>query len=537
VSLQNQVIWSLDVSSLVAGTKYRGDFEERMKHLLTALKSLPQVILFIDEIHMIMGAGGNGQSSMDAANILKPALGQGEIRVIGSTTYDEFRKHFEKDRALLRRFQKQDVHEPSVEHSLLIVQGLVSGFETFHGVTYDPQCVNSAVDLSVKYIMNRHLPDKAIDLIDAAGAWVKVNGRGQDLTVTPRDIELQISRTAGVSVQTVSLDTNSKLRDLETHIRARLFGQDSAVTQICEAVWMSYSGLREGNKTMGSFLLTGPSGVGKTAVAQLLASELDYSFVRFDMSEFQERHSVSRFIGSPPGYVGYGDGAAGSGALINALETTPSCVLLIDEVEKAHPDVLNIFLQAMDRGEITSQNQKTVSMRNAVLIFTSNLGASEMEKHHMGFGARSGPTQDSDAVQRFFAPEFRNRLDSVIQFDPLSPDVMLSIVDKFLTELNLLSKEKNVHVVLHPDARTWLAQQGYSSNLGARPLSRVIDAHIKKPMSREILFGKLQTGGRVMVSVNSQHQLSLEFLSNCDLGGQSPEVLIKKRIRVSKETT
>lgn len=517
-NLLDQEIWSLDVNSLVAGTKFRGDFEDRMKALITAVKSLPKVILFIDEMHMIMGAGaGGGQNPMDAANILKPALGRGEIRVIGSTTTEEFRKYFEKDRALMRRFQRQDVAEPTPEQAKEILAGLISGFEKYHGVRYDETCAAAAVDLSVKYIINRHLPDKAIDLIDAAGSAVKVrmaSGKGVK-TVLLADIEQQISKIAKISLESVDTSDSQKLLNLEASIKTQLMGQDTAVTAMCDAVLMAYSGLRASNRTMGSFLLTGPSGVGKTSMAQSLAEQLGYAFLRFDMSEFIEPHSIARLIGSPPGYVGYNDGAAGGGALINALENTPSCVLLIDEVEKAHPDVLNIFLQAMDRGEITSQNQKTVSLRNVFLIFTSNLGATVMEKHTLGFGAGVNSDREAEsfaAVKRFFAPEFRNRLDAVISFSPLGKTVMRDIVDKFVVELNKLALVKNVQVMIDAAASDWLADQGYDSSLGARPLSRVIDTNIKKPMSREILFGSLVNGGTVDVTVDQDtNKLKLEY--------------------------
>ena len=509
-SLREQEIWSLDLNSLVAGTKYRGDFEERMKNLISAIKSLPNVILFIDEIHMIMGAG-SGQSSMDAANILKPALGRGEIRTIGSTTFDEFRKHFEKDRALLRRFQKQDVNEPSIEDSKKILRGIVPVFEKFHSITYDIGCIDAAVDLSVKYMMNKHLPDKAIDLIDAAGASIKVRGEYKHVTV--KNIEQQISRSAKITLETVSETTSQKLSHLEPNLKSVIFGQDRAVMGLCEAVWLAHSGLRETTKTMGSFLFTGPSGVGKTETAKQLADSLGYELVRFNMSEFQEKHSVSRFIGSPPGYVGYSDGASGSGALINAIEATPSCVLLIDEVEKAHPDVLNVFLQAMDQGEITSQTQKTVSLRNVILIFTSNLGAVEMQKSNIGFGAGKKDDADKEAVKQFFAPEFRNRLDAVIPFGQLSKEIMASVVEKFILQLNQAANQKQVKVIVDPAAKNWLVTNGFDPYMGARPLSRVIDNNIKKPMSKEMLFGKLTNGGCVLVTVDEQKELKLEFLS------------------------
>ena len=514
--LRDQEIWNLDINNVVAGTKYRGDFEERMKNLIVALKSLPNIILFIDEIHMILGAGGGGNSGMDAANILKPALGRGEIRTIGSTTHDEYRKYFEKDRALMRRFQKQDVSEPHPEDAKRILRGILPTVEAFHKVSYEPECVSAAVDLSVKYLFNKHLPDKAIDLIDAAGAAVKVRG-GDTATVTREHIEQQLAKMANVKVQVVAEDNISKLQKLESGIRSQLFGQDHAVTQLVDSVLMGYSGLRESNKTMGAYLFTGPSGVGKTQIARLLAEKLEYAFVKFDMSEFQERHSVSRFIGSPPGYVGYSDGSAGSGVLISALETNPSCVLLIDEVEKAHPDVLNIFLQAMDEGMITSQTQKSVSLKNVILIFTSNLGAVESEKNSIGFlSGDNGADISNAAVKQFFAPEFRNRLDSVITFNKLSKDNMRQIVDKFIQELNELSRARNVSVVVNPLARDWLVEHGFEPSLGARPLARVIGDKIKKPMSRELLFGKLAHGGSVLVTV-MEDDIKLEYMASASL--------------------
>jgi ATP-dependent Clp protease ATP-binding subunit ClpA len=511
-ALQQQEIWSLDVSAVVAGTKFRGDFEERMKNLITALKKLPNVILFIDEIHMILGAGaGGGQSSMDVANILKPALGRGEIKTIGSTTHEEYRKHFEKDRALLRRFLKQDVEEPTPEDTKKIITGLLSSFEKFHGITYDVGCVDSSVDLSVKYIFSKFLPDKAIDLIDAAGAAVKVS---QGKVVSVQDIQQQLSSMAKISLDTVEQKETDITKDLETNIQAKLFGQDSAITQVSESVWMTLSGLRESNKTMGSFLFTGPSGTGKTELAKLLAQNLNYAFVRFDMSEFQEKHALSRLIGSPPGYVGYADGNAGSGALINALEQSPQCVLLIDEVEKANPEVLNIFLQAMDNGQITSANQKTVTLKNVILIYTSNLGAAGMERAPLGFGREDRKGEDEIAIKQFFAPEFRNRLDAVIHFDKLQKITMHKILDKFLDQLNVLCKQKHVTVVVDPDAKEWLIDHGFDPQMGARPLGRCIDANIKKPMSKEILFGKLVHGGTVLVSVDEHSKsIKLDFLS------------------------
>lgn len=510
--LWHNEIWSLDVSSIVAGTKFRGDFEDRMKQLLVALRQLPNVILFIDEIHMIMGAGSGGSNnSMDVANILKPALGRGEICVIGSTTHEEYRKYFEKDRALARRFVKQDVQEPNPQDAQKILEALVPIYEKFHNVNYHPQCAQACVDLSVKYITNKYLPDKALDLLDAAGAAVKLS---ETACVTVENVQQQLSKITGINPETITQQKSSATENLLQNLQSRLFGQDKAVIQVVESVWMAQSGLRDSHKTMCSFLFSGPSGVGKTELARLLAENLDYAFVRFDMSEFQEKHSLSRLIGSPPGYVGYADGQTGSGALINALEQTPQCVLLIDEVEKAHPDVCNVFLQAMDHGVITSSNQQSVSVKNTILIFTSNLGADLMERNALGFGRSQPITDATQAVNRFFAPEFRNRLDGLITFGKLEPGTMQHILDKLILELNDLCKPKNIHVVVDHLAQEWLIKNGFDSALGARPLQRCLDQHIKKPMSKEILFGKLQEGGRVLASVcKDTNQIKLDFLS------------------------
>lgn len=516
-SLLDSEIWSLDVSSLVAGTKFRGDFEDRMKNLIQAVKSMPHVILFIDEIHMILGAGSGGsQNSMDVANILKPALGRGELRCVGATTLEEFRKYFEKDRALLRRFQKLDIAEPNASDSKLIVKGVLPQFGKFHGVTYHTDCVDSSVDLSVKFMHNKHLPDKALDLIDHAGAAVKLRGDTQVMLV---DIQQAVSDQTLISLHAIQQQQQPETQDIQKTISAKLFGQDHAVHLVTDQVYMSLSGLRENNKTQGSFLFVGPSGVGKTELAKLLAESLNYSFVRFDMSEFQEKHSLSRLIGSPPGYVGYSDGAAGSGALINALEQSPQCVLLIDEVEKAHPDVSQLFLQVMDAGVLTSANQKTVHMHNVILIFTSNLGAQELDKSPLGFVSSTqtqlADTESAPAVKKFFAPEFRNRLDAVVNFKVLTDTNMHLILDKFIANLNNMCATKKVTVTLDPQAKDWLIRNGFDPVMGARPLQRCVDEHIKKPMAREILFGKLKHGGSVLVTVDTDLKLKLDFLSMC----------------------
>ena len=516
--LLDKVIWSIDISSLVAGTKYRGDFEDRMKQIIKALQSNPNAIAFIDEIHMIMGAGSGGSSgSMDAANMLKPALSRGEIRCIGSTTHEEYRKHFEKDRALARRFQKLDVNEPSIEDSKRILHGIAKYYEDYHGVSYESAALDAAVELTAKHVHDRFLPDKAIDIIDSAAAWQKIKPADQQLQViTKREIETEVSRVAKIPVTTVKSAESDKLAKLDIDLKNSVFGQDTALDHLVDSIYMSRSGLREHDKTMGAFLFSGPSGVGKTEAAKQLALTLGIEFVRFDMSEFQERHSVSKFIGSPPGYVGYGDGSAGSGLLVNTLEKSPHCVLLFDEIEKAHPDVYNIFLQMMDRGVVTGSQGKTVSARNAVVVFTSNLGAAAMEKDIIGFGNAQTRDDDTKAINTFFTPEFRNRLDATIKFNKLSKDNMSRIVDKFLGQLNELSAKKHVNIVLDAVAKEWLTEKGFDPKMGARPLARVIAEHIKKPLSREMLFGKLKGGGAVSVTVKDD-KLVFDYMLSGDI--------------------
>lgn len=517
-TLADKTIWSIDMSSLVAGTKYRGDFEDRMKQIIKALQSSPDAIAFIDEIHMIMGAGAGGSSSgsMDAANMLKPALSRGEIRCIGSTTQEEYRKYFEKDRALVRRFQKLDINEPSIEDSKRILQGIAKYYEEYHGVFYESAALDAAVDLTAKHIHDKFLPDKAIDIIDSAAAWQKIKPADKRSdTITKRDIEFEVGRVAKIPVTTVKSSEADKLSRLDKDLKNSVFGQEEAIDRLVDSIYMSRSGLRENDKTLGAFLFTGPSGVGKTEAAKQLAQTLGIEFVRFDMSEYQERHSVSKFIGSPPGYVGYGDGSAGSGLLINTLEKSPHCVLLFDEIEKAHPDVYNIFLQMMDRGMITGSQGKSASARNAVVIFTSNLGAAAMEKELIGFGNTQTRDEDTKAVNTFFTPEFRNRLDAIIKFNKLSKENMTRIVDKFLGQLNELSSKKRVNIVLDVAAKDWLIDKGFDPKMGARPLARVIADYIKKPLSREMLFGKLKDGGAVTVKL-VDGKLEFEFLDSND---------------------
>ena len=498
-TLANKTIWSVDMASLVAGTKFRGDFEERMKQLITAFSSSENAIMFIDEIHMIMGAGGGGQGAMDAANLLKPALSRGEIRCVGSTTLEEYRKHFEKDRALMRRFQKLDVVEPSIADTKRILYALSEYYTKYHGVEYDTAALDAAVELSYKHIHDKFLPDKAIDLIDSAGAWQRIKPLHERVsTISINEIEEEVSRVARIPISTTKIDETDNLKTLSSSLKSVVFGQDDAVDRLVDSVLVSRSGLREGNKTQGAFLFTGPTGVGKTEIAKQLATCLGIEFIRFDMSEFQEKHTVSRFIGSPPGYIGYGDGQAGSGMLINALEKTPHCVILCDEVEKAHPDIVSIFLQVMDNGTVTNQSGKVASARNAYLIFTSNLGSAEMERPTIGFGNNERTDEDKEAVKRWFAPEFRNRLDTVMNFNKLSIENMAKILDKFISKLNTLTTSKKVSVVLDQSAKDWLIEKGFDRAMGARPLDRIIQEHVKKPLSREMLFGTLKEGGAVV---------------------------------------
>ena len=509
-TLLDVTIWTLDIASLVAGTKYRGDFEERMKQIIKALSSCPNVIVFIDEIHMIMGAGSSGGGgALDAANILKPALSRGEIRCIGSTTYEEYRKHFEKDRALVRRFQKLDINEPSVEESKRILRGIAKYYEKYHKISYDNAALDAAVELTSKHIHDKFLPDKAIDIIDSAAAWQRIRPEELRLsTITKAEIEAEVSRVAKIPTTTVKTSDIDKLAKLDSNLKSVVFGQDTAIDSLVDSILLSRSGLRETDKTLGAYLFTGSSGCGKTEVAKQLAATLNIPFLRFDMSEYQERHSVSKLIGSPPGYVGYSDGSAGSGLLINTLDTNPHSVLLFDEIEKAHPDVYNIFLQMMDYGMVTSSQGKTASARNCVVIYTCNLGAAEMERESIGFNPPNIRDEDTKAVMTHFTPEFRNRLDAIIHFNKLTKDNMYKILEKFLKQLNELSSKKNVSIVIDSAAKEWLINKGFDSKMGARPLARVIAENIKKPLSKEILFGKLKGGGGVMVSVKD---LKLEF--------------------------
>jgi ATP-dependent Clp protease ATP-binding subunit ClpA len=500
--IKGSTVYSLDIGALMAGTKFRGDMEERIKLVIKSLDMQEKPILFIDEIHMIMGAGaGSGQSSVDVANLLKPALSKGSLKCIGSTTYEEFRKHFEKDRALLRRFQKLDVFEPSIEDAKLIVRGLKTAYEEFHGVTFTDAALDAAVDLTARYVNERQLPDKAIDVLDAAGANQRVAPDDERITnIGVELIEQEVSRIAKIPARTVTTSESDKLRTLDVDLNGVVFGQPKAIESLVDAVLEARSGLREANKPMGAYLFTGPTGVGKTEAAKQLAASLDLHFLRYDMSEYMEKHSVSTLIGSPPGYVGFGDGAAGAGKLVTDIETYPHCVLLLDEAEKAHPDIWNIFLQVYDDGHLTSKTGKKVSFQNVIIIMTSNAGAADMERNAIGFGALERTGEDDKALNSLFSPEFRNRLDAIVKFNKLTKENMGLIVDKFIGQLNKLAADKQVTITLGADAREWLADKGFDPKMGARPLARLIQNSIKKPLSREMLFGELVNGGTVKVT-------------------------------------
>ncbi|MDX8349890.1 ATP-dependent Clp protease ATP-binding subunit ClpA [Cognatiyoonia sp. IB215446] len=496
--LSSATIYSLDMGALLAGTRYRGDFEERLKAVMTEMENHKDAVLFIDEIHTVIGAGATSGGAMDASNLLKPALQGGKLRCMGSTTYKEFRQHFEKDRALSRRFQKIDVTEPSVPDAIKILQGLKPYFEEHHSIKYTADAIKTAVELSARYINDRKLPDKAIDVIDEAGAAQHlVTESKRRKTIGAKEIENVVAKIARIPPKNVSKDDAEVLKDLEKTLKRVVFGQDNAIEALSSAIKLARAGLREPEKPIGNYLFAGPTGVGKTEVAKQLASTLGVELLRFDMSEYMEKHAVSRLIGAPPGYVGFDQG----GMLTDGVDQNPHCVLLLDEMEKAHPDVYNILLQVMDHGKLTDHNGRTTDFRNVIIIMTSNAGAAEMSKNALGFGRESREGEDTAAIERTFTPEFRNRLDAVISFGSLPKEVIMQVVEKFVLQLEAQLIDRNVHIELTPAAAEWLADKGYDEKMGARPLGRVIQENIKKPLAEELLFGKLVKGGIVKVGV------------------------------------
>ncbi|WMP17515.1 ATP-dependent Clp protease ATP-binding subunit ClpA [Thiothrix lacustris] len=499
--LEGAVIYSLDMGALLAGTKYRGDFEKRLKAVLKQIKSEPHAVLFIDEIHTIIGAGATSGGTMDASNLIKPVLSNGDLKCIGSTTFQEYHSIFEKDRALARRFQKIDVNEPSVEETIEILKGLKSRFESHHNVRYTLPALKAAAELAAKYINDRHLPDKAIDVIDEAGANRQMQpSASRKKTINVTDIEDIVAKIARIPPKSVSTSDMQTLRHLERDLKMVIFGQDKAVEQLTAAIKMARSGLRDDTKPIGSFMFAGPTGVGKTEVSKQLAQRLGIELLRFDMSEYMERHTVSRLIGAPPGYVGYDEG----GLLTDAINKHPHAVLLLDEIEKAHPDIFNILLQVMDHGTLTDANGRKIDFRNVILIMTSNAGAENISRKSLGFTIQDHVLDATEAVNRTFSPEFRNRLDAVIQFNPLTAEVVASVVDKFVIKLEAQLEPKKVVLVVDEAARRWLATKGYDRLMGARPMERVIQEHIKKPLADAILFGELSQGGRVEVSADDE---------------------------------
>ncbi len=496
--LHDATIFSLDMGALLAGTRYRGDFEERLKAVVTELEATKGAILFIDEIHTVIGAGATSGGAMDASNLLKPALAAGSLRCIGSTTYKEYRSYFEKDRALVRRFQKIDVMEPSIEDTIKILKGLKPYYEEHHKVRYTSDAIRTAVELAAKYINDRKLPDKAIDVIDEVGASRMLVPEGKRRkVVTVRDVEEMVAKIARIPPKSVSRDDKKSLQNLERDLKTMVFGQEAAITALSSSIKLARAGLRDPEKPIGSYLFSGPTGVGKTEVARQLSSSLGIELHRFDMSEYMERHSISRLIGAPPGYVGFDQG----GLLTDAVDQHPHCVLLLDEIEKAHPDLYNILLQVMDHGKLTDHNGKSVDFRNVILIMTTNAGAFEMSKNAIGFERDSREGDDQEAIERMFTPEFRNRLDAIIPFGALTPETIGKVVDKFVMQLESQLSDRNVTIELSKAARDWLATRGYDKRMGARPLGRVIQTEIKKPLADHLLFGDLITGGHVKVDV------------------------------------
>ena len=525
--IQDHQVYTLDVSSLIAGSKYRGDFEERLKAVLGALEKKGKIILFIDEAHMINGAGASSQSSNDMANMLKPILTKGTIKLIASTTWEEYRKYFEKYRALMRRFQRVTIDEPTAEVTIKILKGIKKYYEKHHNVRITDAAIEQAVKLSIKYMSDKKLPDKAIDILDCAAARYKIKDDpdmdGVEQLVDIEQITYELSKMINMPLETVAQKESKNLSGLEDGMKTAVYGQDTAVNTLLDKIFVAQAGMKSPNKPIGSFLFLGPTGCGKTETAKQLSEKMSMPLVRFDMGEYQEKHSVSRLIGAPPGYVGYEDNA---GQLITKLQETPNCILLLDEVEKAHPDVTNILLAFMDNGFVTGSNGKVADGRNCILIMTSNLGARDNENNTIGFGELGKEGEDDKAVKKFFAPEFRNRLDAVIKFTKLSEIVVVQIVKKFINELNSQLKEKGIEITVNASATKWLAEKGYDRKMGARPLARLIDNKLKSPLSRRVLFGDLVDGGRVNVSIVDD-----------DLTFEISPILTKEQKRASKKET
>ena len=522
--LKNAVVYSLDMGALLAGTKYRGDFEQRLKAVLKQLKDAPNGILFIDEIHTIIGAGSASGGTLDASNLLKPALSSGQLKCIGATTYTEFRGVFEKDHALSRRFQKIDVNEPTVEQTVQILRGLKSRFEEHHGVKYSASALTSAAELAARFINDRHLPDKAIDVIDEAGAAQRILPKSkQKKTIGKGEIEDIIAKIARIPPQSVNQDDRSKLQTIDRDLRNVVFGQDPAIDALASAIKMARAGLGKTDRPIGSFLFSGPTGVGKTEVAKQLAFILGIDLIRFDMSEYMERHAVSRLIGAPPGYVGFDQG----GLLTEAVTKKPHAVLLLDEIEKAHPDIFNILLQVMDHGALTDNNGRKADFRNVIIIMTTNAGAESLQKRSIGFTDKKEAGDEMADIKRMFTPEFRNRIDSIISFHALDEEVILRVVDKFLMQLEEQLHEKKVEAIFTENLRKFLAKKGFDPLMGARPMSRLIQDMIRKALADELLFGKLVTGGRVTVDLDDKDMISLDFAEKDSSSPAAPEETVE----------
>jgi ATP-dependent Clp protease ATP-binding subunit ClpA len=498
-ALQDKVVYSLDLGALLAGTKFRGDFEERLKGVLDQVKKLGNCIMFIDEIHMILGAGSTTGSQMDAGNLLKPMLAKGQLMCVGATTYDEFHEHFEKDKALLRRFQKYDIEQPSAEQTKLILKGIAYQYEKFHGVTFEEGATDMCVSLADRYMKQKFFPDKAIDVMDSAGAIAKL----KELKVVTIDLVVQqAAKIARIPAEMIDMKENDALANLAPRVKDKVYGQDAAIDNLVDAIYLSKSGLRNPTKPIGSFLFTGTTGTGKTYTAKKLAEALGVKFVRFDLSEYMEKHTVSKLIGAPPGYVGHGEGKMGEGQLIQAIDTNPNCVLLLDEVEKGHPDVMTVLLQVMDDGRLTSSKGKTVDFSNVIIIMSANLGSADAEKLKIGFGDQDNSGTVDKEIKKFFSPEFRNRLDGIVKFNKLTMVEMNLIVNAEVEKTELMLAPKNISINVTQQARDWLAKNGYDPKMGARPFERLFEEKIKKALSKEILFGKLKDGGRANVDMD-----------------------------------